>query len=154
VTVLFNDETDDPLEPMGLAELAAEVLEAEGVPDGAELSITLVVRSRMAELNERYLGRAGPTDVLAFPIEDLTPGAVPGTIRCGPPLLVGDVVICPDVVRDNAARHGVAFEDEMALMAVHGILHLLGYDHEVDADAERMEDRERALLAGAGRVRR
>jgi probable rRNA maturation factor len=105
----------------------------------------------MAELNAAYMGEEGPTDVLSFPIEDFSAGAVgePG----GPPLLLGDVIICPSVVRSNAAAAAVAFEDEMALMVVHGILHLLGRDHVVDADAELMEQREREILAMVGRKR-
>jgi probable rRNA maturation factor len=62
-------------------------------------------------------------------------------------LLLGDVVICPAVAARNAVDHGVTFDDEIALLVVHGILHLLGMDHEIDAEAERMEQRERQLLA-------
>ncbi len=61
---------------------------------------------------------------------------------------LGDVYICPAYVKRQAEREGVAYETEMALMVVHGILHLLGYDHELDAEAEAMESRERDLLAG------
>ncbi len=67
--------------------------------------------------------------------------------------MLGDVVVCPPVVRRNAAAADVPFGDEMALMVVHGILHLLGYDHEDDGDAEKMEQRERDLLALVGRTR-
>jgi probable rRNA maturation factor len=68
--------------------------------------------------------------------------------------MLGDVVIAPGYVRRQAGQIGVTFEDEMALMVTHGILHLLGYDHEADEDAERMEERERQLLAKIGRTRR
>jgi probable rRNA maturation factor len=71
----------------------------------------------------------------------------------GPPIELGDVFIAPSVVRDNAQRSGARFEDELALMVVHGLLHLLGWDHEVDDKATRMEARESELLARIGRVR-
>lgn len=144
------DEQDDPLEPGPLAALARLVLDAEGIPPTALVSITFVGSDRMAELNALHLGKDGPTDVLSLPIEDLTPGSRPETGRDGPPLVVGDVVIAPSVVRAQAETAGVAFDDEMSLMVVHGLLHLLGYDHEHDDDAELMEGRERDLLAAVG----
>ena len=153
MTVEFSDDKDDPLGSDWLTSLGEIVLKGEGLDYGAVVSINLVGPDAIAALNERHLGRAGPTDVLAFPIEDFVPGEVPATTAGGPPLLVGDVVICPVVVRRQAAESAVAFDDEMALMVVHGILHLLGYDHEVAADAERMEQRERELLGAAGRSR-
>ena len=149
--VTFLDEQDDPL-PSSLAELAGVALEAEGLPDRTELAITLVDTARMAELNAAHMGKPGPTDVLSFPIEDLS-GGLTEPEPAEPPLLLGDVVICPAVVRSNAATAGVAFDDEMALMVVHGVLHLLGYDHVVEAEAEAMEQREREILALVGRTR-
>jgi probable rRNA maturation factor len=151
--VEVRDEQDDPLEPEPLQALAATVMQAEGLPATAEVSLTLVGTAKMARLNEQHMGRPGPTDVLSFPIEALTPGEVPAQPDGAPPLLLGDILVCPAVVRDQAGAAGVAFDDEMALMVVHGLLHLLGYDHEVDAEAERMEARERDLLALEGRVR-
>ena len=71
----------------------------------------------------------------------------------GPPRNIGDIFICPAVVADNARSAAVSFQDEMALMVVHGLLHLLGYDHTVDSEAEQMEQRERDLLAAVGRTR-
>jgi probable rRNA maturation factor len=149
--ITLADDQDDPLPSLDLMTLAQTALEAEGLPDSTQVALALVTRQRMAELNAAYMGEEGPTDVLSFPIEDFSAGAVwePG----GPPLLLGDVIICPSVVRSNAAAAAVAFEDEMALMVVHGILHLLGRDHVVDADAELMEQREREILAMVGRKR-
>lgn len=117
------------------------------------MAITLVDSDRIAALNAAHLGKTGPTDVLSFPLEQLTPGGAPAGSPNGPPLALGDVLICPQVVRDRADGAGVDFEDEMALMVVHGLLHLLGYDHVNDEDAERMESRERDLLAAVGRRR-
>jgi len=151
--VFLADEQDDPLEPEPVITLAESVLQAEQLPDDTEVSITLVDRDEMTTLNGRYLERDGPTDVLALPIEDLQPGEPPQTAPDGPPLNLGDVIICPQVVASNAAAADVDFGDELALMVVHGILHLLGYDHHVDEEAEHMEERERTLLAAMGRTR-
>ena len=148
----LSSELDDPLPTPWLVELAEVAMAAESLPGSTQLSLALVAEERMVELNTEYMGRSEPTDVLAFPIEDFAAGpAVPDPD--GPPLMLGDVVICPEVVRRNAAGAGVAFEDEMALMVVHGILHLLGRDHEVDEEAEAMEQREREILAMVGRLR-
>ena len=153
MNVVLIDEQDDPLEPDELTLLATSVLRSEGLPADTELAVHLVSADRIAHLNEEYLGKSGPTDVLSFPVEDLEPGAPPVAAEGGPPVSIGDVLICPAVVRANARNSGVDFEDEMSLMVVHGVLHLLGYDHVDDADAEHMESRERELLGAVGRVR-
>ena len=129
------------------------MLRAEGLPELTEVALTFVEPPEMISLNESHMGRSGPTDVLAFPVEALTPGQTLNHDESGPPLMIGDVVVCPQVVRDQAIAADVRFDDEMALMVVHGVLHLLGYDHVVDSDAEVMEHRERDLLALAGRQR-
>lgn len=149
MNVVFLDEQDDPLEPGPLVALATAVLEKERLPVDTEMSLRLVDENTISEHNLEYLGREGPTDVLSFPIEDLVPGQEHPDMG-GPPLLIGDVLICPSVVRRKAAAAQVRFEDELALIVVHGILHLLGYDHADDADAELMEERERVLLANMG----
>lgn len=154
MSVFFADEQDVSVDPTGLRDLADLVIREEGYPDDTEVTILLVSDDEMSGYNERFLQREGPTDVLAFPIENLQPGSVPPRRGNGPPLVIGDVFIAPDYVRRSAAEMGVAFEDEMALMVVHGVLHLLGYDHEEDADAELMESRERHLLGLVGRERR
>ena len=151
--VEVGEDQDDPLEPGGLEALARVVMSEEGLDTDTVVSVTLVDRDEMTLLNQEHMGRKGPTDVLAFPIEDLVPGGVPRRAAGEPPLLLGDVVVCPAVVREQAIRAEVPVADEMALMVVHGMLHLLGYDHQADVDAGAMEQRERELLAAAGRVR-
>jgi probable rRNA maturation factor len=141
----------DAAEFRGLAEL---VLGEEGYPPSTELTILLVEDEEMAGYNRRFLDRDEPTDVLSFPVEQLIPGLVPDVDEHGPPLMAGDVVIAPAVVARHAESNGTSFGDEMALIVTHGILHLLGYDHEDDRDADLMERRERELLAKTGRVRR
>jgi probable rRNA maturation factor len=154
VNIAIADERDDPL-PIGpFSELATIVLAGEGLPADTEVAITFVDPTEMTVLHEQYMGKDGPTDVLAFPLEDSVPGSPPAATASGPPVALGDVVICPDVVRANTEGDESLFADEMALMVVHGLLHLLGYDHIDDADAEQMEAQERRYLEQVGRRRR
>ena len=136
--------------------LAQRVLAARGVKGENEVSLLFVDEEAMAALNQQFLGKSGPTDVLAFPIED-EPGPTgrsPDLGGSGPGVspeegtltLLGDVVICPAVAAANAVEHEVSLEDEVALLVVHGLLHLLGLDHEEEAEAERMEALEQELL--------
>lgn len=151
--VELEDDQDEPAPADELRRLAEVVLAEEGLDGGAVVAITLVGEPEIARLNETYLGKRGPTDVLSFPIEDAAPGRPPAPSPNGPPVTVGDVFIAPSVVKGNAERSGVEYEDELALMVVHGLLHLLGWDHVDDADAEAMERREAQLLEMVGRKR-
>lgn len=153
MNVLFADEQDEPIVTDELLRLAELVLQAEGLESETGVSFVLIDEIEMTELNEAHMGKHGPTDVLSFPIEASTPGAPPMRSPGGPPIELGDVFIAPSVVRDNAARHEAPFEDEISLMVVHGLLHLLGWDHEIEDEAIRMEARESELLALIGRVR-
>jgi probable rRNA maturation factor len=154
VSVFLANEQTEAVATTELRGLAEVILRDEGYPVDCEVTILLVSGEEMAGYNERFLEREGPTDVLAFPLEDLLPGVVPDLDPHGPPLILGDILIAPSYVRDQASSMGVGYEDEMALMVTHGILHLLGYDHEDDRDTERMEQRERDLLGLIGRERR
>jgi probable rRNA maturation factor len=158
VDVFAADEQSDLAVDVGRwAVLVRSVLQAEGVRVDTEVSLLFVDEQTIADLNERFLGRQGPTDVLAFPIDDdpVPAGRSPDQGGTGPggvsaeddvPNLMGDVVICPAVAARNAVEHEATVDDELALLVVHGVLHLLGMDHEVDADAQRMERREQELL--------
>jgi probable rRNA maturation factor len=139
-SVLVTDEQDRrPVDTQRWVSLAGSVLDVEGVGDGGELSMAFVDEATMADLNRRFAGEEGPTDVLAFPMDDRDPGS-------GMPTMLGDVVICPTVAERNAAGHAGAYEDELALLVVHGILHLMGMDHEDPLEAPLMQRRERELL--------
>ena len=152
-----DEQADHPIAVARWAELSQKVLTARGVKGETEVSLLFVDEDAIAALNEQFLGKSGPTDVLSFPIEDepgpsgRSPdlgGSGPGTSpEEGSLTLLGDVVICPAVAARNAAEHGVSLDDEVALLVVHGLLHLLGMDHEEDAEAERMEALEQELLA-------
>jgi len=154
VSVFLADEQSLDLDLARLRSLAEMVLAEEGFPEDTELTILFVDDDQMASYNSRFLDRAGPTDVLAFPVERLQPGSVPEIDPYGPPLMLGDVIVAPAYARRQAEEYQVSPEDEMTLMVVHGILHLLGYDHQEDADAEKMEARETVLMAQVGKVRR
>jgi probable rRNA maturation factor len=158
-----DEQSDHPVNVERWAQLARSVLVAEGIVSGTEVSLLFVDEATIASLNERFLGTEGPTDVLSFPIEDEADrsgrspdegGTGPGSIEVdtGRVVLLGDVVVCPAVAARNAVTHGATFDDEIALLVVHGILHLLGMDHQVDAEAERMELREQQLLSRFYRV--
>ncbi len=153
-----DEQADLPISVDRWSALARSVLEAEGIVSETEVSLLFVDEVTIASLNERFLDKEGPTDVLSFPIEDEADrsgrspdegGTGPGSIEAdtGRLVLLGDVVICPAVAARNAADHGVSVDDELALLVVHGILHLLGMDHELDGEAERMEQREQQLLS-------
>lgn len=109
-----------------------------------EITIRIVGEAESAALNERYRGRAGPTNVLSFPAE------IDAPLPEGEPPPLGDIVVCAPLVEREAAEQGKALEAHFAHLVVHGTLHLIGYDHEDDADAEIMEGRERQVLAGFG----
>ncbi len=139
VSVTSNRDPE-PLDLEAFARLGEFVLEAEDVPEMAELSVAVVDAAEMAGLNERFRGHQGPTDVLAFPCDDPCP--VPGDA----PLTLGDVIVAPEVAVAQALELGTTVEAELDLLLVHGILHLLGYAHDADADADVMREREQALL--------
>ncbi|MCY4423925.1 MAG: rRNA maturation RNase YbeY [Acidimicrobiaceae bacterium] len=133
------------------AGLAEAVLRDEGVGRG-ELGLRFVDPGAMSELNSSHMGSPGPTDVLAFPIDGAGDGAG-GSVHVPEQVpLLGDVVVCPAYAAEQAPDHAGgghdgSLGDELALLVVHGVLHVLGYDHQSDADAAAMQARERQLLA-------
>jgi probable rRNA maturation factor len=152
------DEQDavaiDVMRWVGLAQL---VLTEERTAPDMELALIFVDEQAIADLNERFLDHPGPTDVLAFPLDEPPPpggrrpdqgGRGPGGVEASdePPLILGDVLVCPAVARRQAEAIGRDLDDELALLVVHGVLHLLDYDHADPADAARMQQRERELL--------
>jgi len=151
-----DEQRDHDIDLERWVALANGALTDEGIRGLAEVSLIFCDEATMASLNLQFMGKDGPTDVLSFPIDgepDPT-GRVPDAGGTGPgeppaleiPQLVGDIVICPAVAARNAVEHECTFNDEIALLVVHGVLHLLGWDHMVDDEAELMEARERALL--------
>jgi probable rRNA maturation factor len=123
--ILVSDRQPEPLDHDGLVELARTTLAAEGVAR-SELSVSFVTTEEMADLHRTYLDEEGPTDVLSFPLEESNEEDV---------RILGDVVIAPAVA---AANHPQDPPAELRLLLVHGILHLLGHDHEDEADRAEM----------------
>jgi probable rRNA maturation factor len=125
--------------------LARNVLVAEGVARDAELSLLFVDEDTISGLNRRFMDTDGPTDVLAFPIDDPA-GSDGASSSAREPLLLGDVVVCPAVAERQAPEHAGSYDDELALLVVHGVLHVLGHDHAGLEEAATMQARERELL--------
>jgi len=152
-----DEQHDAPVDVDRWVRLAHDVLIAEGVRGEVELSLLFVDEATIAELNGRFMDSEGPTDVLAFPIDDpVVAGRWPDASTSGPdredpepgdlPLLLGDVVVCPAVAERQAPEHAGSYEDEIALLVVHGVLHVLGHDHAEPEETAVMQARERALL--------
>ena len=110
--VLISNRQDLDVDEAALSALAERTLLAEGKNSG-ELSVSFVTRGEMSQLHEQYAGESGPTDVLSFPLDEEG--------------LLGDVIVCPDEAQRNNPDDSLG---EVRLLVVHGILHLLGYDHE------------------------
>ena len=144
LSVVVTDGRSEPVDadgpPVDLERWRSVVersLVTEGVDDG-ELSVTFVDVDEITELNREHMGVDGPTDVLSFPIDDEpTPGV---------PRLLGDVVLSPEVAARQFADHAGTYDDEIALLLVHGVLHVLGHDHADADEAEVMRGRELVLL--------
>lgn len=159
VSIFGSDEQPDvAVDVARWVRLARLVVDEEHVPGTAELSLLFVDRLTITELNEKFLGARGPTDVLAFPMDDdlVLPGRQPDQGGRGPgapseggepPTLIGDVVVCPAVAAAQAPAHGSTPDEELALLVVHGVLHLLNYDHADPRGESAMQQRERELLA-------
>lgn len=121
-------------------ELICFCLEQEEAPETSEVSVSFVDNDKIQELNRDYRGIDAPTDVLSFECD--------GTIleEGAKSLILGDIIVAPDVIADQCDNFGNTFEQELSLMLCHGVLHLLGYDHIGDNEAEEMEAREREIL--------
>jgi len=144
VVVNDSDESDVDLDAWQV--LAEQVLSSEGLAAcGVELTVHFVDEAAMTELNQTHMDSSGPTDVLAFPL--LEAAEIPQISGPGPQLL-GDVVICPTVAKRQAEEvPGRSYVDELALLLVHGILHLLGHDHYHPEERAVMESRQTEHLA-------
>jgi probable rRNA maturation factor len=143
VTIDVNNESGVDVDEKALAGLSRFVLDELRIHPLAELSVLLVDSDAMAALHVQWMDEAGPTDVLSFPMDELRPGT---DDREPEPGLLGDVVICPQVAAEQAAKNGHPPEQELHLLCTHGILHLLGYDHADPDEEKQMFDLQRDLL--------
>lgn len=162
MSIEIANESGYEVDADAIVAVARHTLAQMGVNPLAELSVLLVDSDYMAELNHRWMGKDGPTDVLAFPMDENTIDHGPAEAT-GAPTLLGDIVLCPEVAGVQAAKYGSAdprmrvdsadvvrlidghytLADELNMLTIHGVLHLLGYDH-----AEPEEEREMFSLQG------
>lgn len=135
--VFVANEQPTTVDVSRLAELARHTLHAEEVDESAELSVLLVTAEHIKTLNARFAGEDHATDVLAFPMNDDDGHES---------VMLGDVVICPDIARTSADQMNHSLEHELDTLLVHGTLHLLGYDHQREDDKRKMDGRLKELL--------
>jgi len=138
------NESGQPLEVKHLVAMSRFVLDQLRVHPLAELCIKAVDEDTMAELNEKWMEGDGPTDVLAFPMDELRPGLVNEEPEEG---ILGDLMLCPSVAERQAVTAGHSTDAELELLTVHGILHLLGYDHAEPEEHKEMFGLQDQLLA-------
>ena len=136
MSVEINNESGMAADEDALRELAQYVIGQMETHPLADLSMLLVDEAHMTNLHEKWMDEPGPTDVLSFPMDELRPHSMAGPNRSRgresdepEPVLLGDVVLCPQVAAVQARQHGQSTQAELELLTVHGVLHLLGYDH-------------------------
>ena len=143
----MSNESGVAVDESAIASVARHVLAALGVNPAAELSVMVVTTEVMTELHERWMDEPGPTDVMAFPMDELVDESRrPDAPEIGPALL-GDVVLCPAFAAAQARQAGHGLADELHLLTVHGVLHLLGYDHAEPEQEKEMFGLQNRLLA-------
>ena len=143
MSIEVNNESGYPTDEAEFAALGRYVLDAMHVHPQTDLSILLVGTDVMSELHVQWMDEPGPTDVLSFPMDELRPG-LDGEVT--PAGLLGDVVLCPEVAARQAREAGHSTMEELLLLTTHGILHLLGYDHEEPEEEKEMFALQRQLL--------
>lgn len=129
--------------------LLQHAAQEEGVEAESEVSVTFVDNEAIHEINRQYRDKDQPTDVISFAMEELGEGEVQ-IIGEGIPRVLGDIIISTDRTKEQAEEYGHSFERELGFLAVHGFLHLLGYDHMTEADEKEMFGKQDAILASFG----
>lgn len=142
--IVSTDHNPCDLDPSRIEKICEFALRESGAPSASEVSVSFVDDGEMATLNEQYRGISGPTDVLSFECDNLDDDFPSGEVLQGD--ILGDIVIAPDVAAKQAAEYGTSLQEELDLLCVHGILHLQGYDHVIDEDAEEMEGLQKDIL--------
>ena len=147
----FLDETNEVKEEhLELVEkLLQHAAKVENIEEGSEVSITFVTNEAIHEINREYRGKDQPTDVISFALEEMGEGEV-AIIGEGIPRVLGDIIISIDRTREQAEQFGHSFERELGFLAVHGFLHLLGYDHMNEADEKEMFGKQDEILLSFG----
>lgn len=145
---VFNESGVESIHEEMLVDILSFALGEMDVHPDAEASIHIVDLATIAELHVRWLDLEGPTDVMSFPMDELSPGGGgrPDADAPGPSML-GDIVLCPQFAEKQAAAAGHGLDHELALLTVHGCLHLLGYDHATPDEEREMFALQNELLA-------
>ncbi|MCP3801028.1 rRNA maturation RNase YbeY [Allokutzneria sp. A3M-2-11 16] len=146
MSIEIANESGVAVEETSIVAAARFALDRMNVSPLAELSVLLVELDVMSDLHERWMDLPGPTDVMAFPMDELDSARRPDAAGVGPALL-GDIVLCPAFAKDQARKAGHALIDELHLLTVHGVLHLLGYDHAEPEEEKEMFSLQNRLLA-------
>ena len=154
LTIDILDETGQVTEQQ--QELVTKLLEfaatQEKVTEGSEVSITFVDNERIHEINKEYRQKDAPTDVISFAMEEMGEGEIE-IIGSDVPAVLGDIIISIDRMREQADEYGHSNERELGFLAIHGFLHLLGYDHMNEEDEKVMFSRQKELLEQYGLTR-
>lgn len=143
-SITVDDDAGASLDLTALSHLAGHAYNELHIHPDSELGITLVDTERMTTLHEDWMNEPGPTDVLSFPIDELTPGT--SEQPAGPGIL-GDIVICPEFAKGDAEKSHRTLDQHVRFLTVHGLLHLLGYDHATEEDYAQMFTLQDELLA-------
>ena len=150
MSVEVTNETIWDIDAKAFSDLGLWVMDQMRVSTQSDLTILFVDPDPIAELHERWMSLEGPTDVMSFPMDELRPGDGKTTMEG----VLGDLVICPWVAAQQAAAAGHSTMQEMMLLTIHGILHLLGYDHVTPEQERQMFGLQRKLLLTFLAVRR
>ena len=145
MSIEFANESGFDVDEAEVVAVAAFAIAAMDVHPGAELNMLAVDLDTMADLHVKWMDLPGPTDVMSFPMDELEPGGRPDSPEPGPAML-GDIVLCPEFAANQAEAAGHSLGHELALLTVHGVLHLLGYDHAEPDEEKEMFDLQRQLL--------
>ena len=145
MSIEVSNESGLDVSEVELVSVAKFVLAKMDVNPGAELSMVLLDTAAMADLHMRWMDLPGPTDVMSFPMDELEPGGRPDAPEPGPSML-GDIALCPEFAAEQAEAAGHSLGQELALLTVHGVLHLLGYDHAEPDEEKEMFALQRRLL--------
>lgn len=145
MSIEVSNESGVEVSEEELISVARFVIRRMKVNPSAELSMVLLDEGAMADLHMRWMDLPGPTDVMSFPMDEVEPGGRPDAPEPGPSML-GDIVLCPQFAAGQAAAAGHSLAHELALLTIHGVLHLLGYDHAEPDEEREMFALQRQLL--------
>jgi probable rRNA maturation factor len=146
------DETTEISEEqwMGIEQLLQFAAKMEEITTGAELSVTFVDNEKIKEINRDYRNKDQATDVISFAMEEMGEGEMEIIYEEDAPRMLGDIIISVPKAMEQAEEYGHSLKRELGFLALHGLLHLLGYDHETEADEKEMFDKQKEILDAYG----